>query len=624
MILDQFYDIINQELEEIIAQNQADIAEKNLKQANQQKGYALLIWFLKMYAPTKIFKDYITDGKDDSSCDIIFSNQENGEEIFYVIQSKWNVKPKLKEDNQIEKISADEVKKAMIDFESIFRKDKRKGNNQLFNQRLDDLHEHRVKKGGAVKFIFLGLLPHNEEVNEHLRNFENAYFPCKIEVMDIERLRRDYIEFTYKQIEVNNPLAYKYANPTDDKIILPIERTENSMGKGDHLKIEKPYEAYLLLLKPKTIFELFEKYKFSLFFSNVRNPLPESNYNQAIVDTLHKKPEMFWYFNNGVTAISKLIKPIGFDSQVAELRGLQIINGAQTVYSVYAAYKNATEGQREIMDLEVKINFRLIRSNNDDINLEITRYTNSQNPMEDRDFWANDAVQVRLQEESFKTNYWYEKRRGEFRVVPKGVEVIKSSEFAKAYIAFWLQNPYAINDMAVAEVFEINHINPLFVSQTEQFNGLYELVFNQSVNFNKLLSALFIKRFLEQQVPLQLMWLHLIHNQFIQSEHLVSNTWFCLNFMKIIIERYSEKKYGKNADLNRLIKRYYFDKEGHILKKMLFFIFTESDNALSLQKEVLNEQLRPFAQICKEHFETLSFEAEDIEKIEIPENNTEQ
>ena len=131
-------------------------------------------------------------------------------------------------------------------------------------------------------------------------------------------------------------------------------------------------------------------------------PLPQSNYNQAIVDTLNKKPEMFWYFNNGITAISKMIKPVGFDSQIAELRGLQIINGAQTVYSVYSAYKNANEGQREIMDLETKINLRLIRSNNDDMNLEITRYTNSQKPMEARDFWANDEVQIRLQEESFK------------------------------------------------------------------------------------------------------------------------------------------------------------------------------------------------------------------------------
>jgi hypothetical protein len=141
---------------------------------------------------------------------------------------------------------------------------------------------------------------------------------------------------------------------------------------------------------------------FSLNPLFVSTPLPQSNYNQAIVDTLNKKPEMFWYFNNGITAISKMIKPVGFDSQIAELRGLQIINGAQTVYSVYSAYKNANEGQREIMDLETKINLRLIRSNNDDMNLEITRYTNSQKPMEARDFWANDEVQIRLQEESFK------------------------------------------------------------------------------------------------------------------------------------------------------------------------------------------------------------------------------
>jgi hypothetical protein len=617
MLLEQFYDILDKELDTIIANNKAEIVERKLNQANQQKGYALLIWFLQIYAPNKIFKDYITDGKDDSSCDIIFSNKENGEIIFYVIQSKWNLKPKLKEDNQVEKISSDEVKKAIVDFESIFRKDKKKGKNELFNQKLDDLHKHRVENGGAIKFIFLGLLPHNEEVNEHIRNFENSYFPCKLEVMDIERLRRDYIEFTYKQIEVYNPLAYSYANPIDDKIILPIERIENSMGKGDHLKIEKPYESYILLLKPKTIFDLFEKYKFSLFFNNVRNPLPQSNYNQAIVDTLNKKPEMFWYFNNGITAISKMIKPVGFDSQIAELRGLQIINGAQTVYSVYSAYKNANEGQREIMDLETKINLRLIRSNNDDMNLEITRYTNSQNPMEARDFWANDEVQIRLQEESFKTKYWYGKRRGEFRTVPDGIEVIENSYFAKVYLAFWLQEPVLVRDIHFADDFQENYINPIFISHKQSINGLYEVVFNKTTTFEKMLSALLmndaisvpnsINNRLLKNSPYQLTGFPLLENN--------GDNWFYLALCKIVFEKYIEQKYDKNADINRLIRKYYFQDNEYTLMKILLFIGLRT-------KEVFGENKRDktskiFFDRVKEYFETTPLNTNEIDKIGI-------
>jgi hypothetical protein len=603
MLLEQFYDILDKELDTIIANNKAEIVERKLNQPNQQKGYALLIWFLQIYAPNKIFKDYITDGKDDSSCDIIFSNKENGETIFYVIQSKWNLKPKLKEDNQVEKISSDEVKKAIVDFESIFRKDKKKGKNELFNQRLDDLHKHRVENGGAVKFIFLGLLPHNEEVNEHIRNFENSYFPCKLEVMDIERLRRDYIEFTYKQIEVYNPLAYSYANPIEDKIILPIERIENSMGKGDHLKIEKPYESYILLLKPKTIFDLFEKYKFSLFFNNVRNPLPQSNYNQAIVDTLNKKPEMFWYFNNGITAISKMIKPVGFDSQIAELRGLQIINGAQTVYSVYSAYKNANEGQREIMDLETKINLRLIRSNNDDMNLEITRYTNSQNPMEARDFWANDEVQIRLQEESFKTKYWYGKRRGEFRTLPDGVEVIENSYFAKVYLAFWLQEPILVRDIHFADDFQENYINPIFISHKQSINGLYEVVFNQTTTFEKMLSALLMNDAIS--VP------NNIDNRLLNN----GDNWFYLALCKIVFEKYIEQKYDKNADINRLIRKHYFQDNEYTLMKISLFIGLRTKEIFGENK--IDKTSKIFFDRVKEYFETTPLDTNEIDKIGI-------
>ncbi len=589
MLLEQFYDVLDKALEAIIAENQEDITERKLNQVNQQKSYALLIRFLQMYAPNKLFlfKDCITDGKDDSSCDIIFSNKENGEEIFYIVQSKWNIKPKIKEGNQVEKISSDEVKKAIVDFESIFRKDKKKGKNKLFNEKLNDLQKH-LANNGAVKFIFLGLLPHNEEVNEHIRNFERLHAPlAKMEVLDLERLRRDFIEFRYKKIEVQNPLAYRYFDPTEDDIMLEIERIENSQGKGDHLKIEKPYEAYIFLLKPKTIFDLFEKYKFSLFFRNVRNPLPESNYNQAIVDTLNHKPEMFWYFNNGITAITKLIKPIGLgtNSQIANLIGLQIINGAQTVYSIYSAYKNANKLQREIMDSYTKITLRLIGSSNNERDLEITRYTNSQNPMEARDFWANDPVQIRLQEESFKTKYWYERRRGEFREIHEGVEVVSNEEFALAYGNFYLEISPIDYSFSISRY--------AFFSEKEKHDGLYEKIFNENTNFEDMLGSLFMYRvfiiYLSDKIS--------GHKNNFQS----SKAWDSLMAIsKIVFKKSITKKYGEKANFNKMLTKYYH-KDQEKLIDMFFWIYDV----------ITDKYLSNFEQFdlpdLKQHFETLDF-----------------
>jgi hypothetical protein len=479
MLTEQFYDLLDKELETIISEYEEDIRIKKLNQVNQQKSYALLIWFLKFYAPYQtLFQHAITDGKDDSSCDLIFKTREEGSFVYYVVQSKWNVKTKLITlGKESAKISSDEVKKAIIDFESVLKKDKKRGSNELFNQKLDELSQHLAEPEGKVKFIFLGLLHNNDNLNENINNFQKSYSPhIKLEIIDIERLKRDYIEFNYKKIKVENPLRYKYNNPEYESLNLPIERILDWEGKGDHLRLTNPYQSYMFFVKPKAIYELFAKYEFGLFFSNVRNPLPASNYNEAIVQTLLEQPDMFWYYNNGITAITKSMKPIGFRSESIELTGLQVINGAQTVYSIYEAYENAHSEQRASMNKDAKVALRLIQSTNQVVNLEITRYTNSQNPMEARDFWANDPIQIQLQEESFKTKYWYERRRGEFRTVPTDITVLNNEVTALSYLAFCEQKP----------VIPILKPNSVFKSAK---NGIYNTVFNKEASFENLLAS---------------------------------------------------------------------------------------------------------------------------------------
>ena len=71
-------------------------------------------------------------------------------------------------------------------------------------------------------------------------------------------------------------------------------------------------------------------------------------------------------------------------------------NGAQTVYSIYSAYKNASRTKRTQMNREALITLRLLKSGGKDFDLNVTRYTNSQNPIQDRDFYANEDIQVEL------------------------------------------------------------------------------------------------------------------------------------------------------------------------------------------------------------------------------------
>jgi hypothetical protein len=119
--------------------------------------------------------------------------------------------------------------------------------------------------------------------------------------------------------------------------------------------------------------------------------------------------------------------------------------------------------------------------------MQITRFTNMQNPLHDRDFWANDEVQQRLQNESFATDFWYEKRRDEFRLTEEqqkklGIRIISNAELIAAYCAFQLQSPF----------YATQHSDKFFISKRDDKDGLYEEIFNNKTKFNDIISSYII------------------------------------------------------------------------------------------------------------------------------------
>lgn len=103
MLTKDFYKLVDNELVEILEKFKNDpYIKKNKKAINNQKSYALLIWFLEFYGKKTDYSNYITDGDDDSSCDIVFDNLDNqGQKVFYIVQSKWNIETNC--DSEVEK-----------------------------------------------------------------------------------------------------------------------------------------------------------------------------------------------------------------------------------------------------------------------------------------------------------------------------------------------------------------------------------------------------------------------------------------------------------------------------------------------------------------------------------------
>ena len=361
----------------------------------------------------------------------------------------------------------------------------------------------------------------------------------------------------------------------------------------------------MFLLRPKNIYELFEKYGFALFYKNVRNPLLQSQFNEDIEKTALENPAYFWYYNNGITAITYLLPPIGGKAETIELTGLQIINGAQTVYSIYRAYKESSPTKRKQMDSEALVTFRLLKSGGKDFDLNVTRYTNSQNPVDDRDFCANDEIQIRLQNEFYQTNIWYEKRRDEFRETPEGVEKIPSYIFANAYLAYHLQDPVSVLKNYEEELNTGKDLN--FISHREHKDGLYEKIFNEKTLYEDMLCSFYVLN----SVPLFF------------SRSVKPAMYHFLALFKIAFTKYLQAKFSDEININKYIIKIFENDDFEIILKTFIFLKNFVENKLEVidSLEKTNERIFNFLsklsqyEKIKDDLEDLDILVKDIEDI---------
>ncbi|MFZ3020011.1 MAG: AIPR family protein [Minisyncoccia bacterium] len=474
-----FYDIVDSESTAlaVVFENNTHFKKRD---ENGKKSFLFLLWFLKNYLPESdllSLEEFITEGTDDSSSDLIFPNKNQlGEETYYVIQAKWFARNNIHKTNHIVK----EIKACLTDFSLILSGEKQLSKtNVSFNKQYLKFIEHK-NNNKKVKFIFLTLCSPNVNIDEYVDSFENNEL-VSFELFDLSKLKRNYIEIIYKGIKTHNPIEEPY-NPVLN-IDLPIKEKRT-------IRIDKPFKSNIFLIQPRTVFELFNKFGNSIFYKNIRNPLPRSLYNEEIKNTISNNPKYFWYFNNGITAITDKIEDFYSDANKVSMRGLQIINGAQTVYNVYDAFKIATESKRQRMNEDGLITMRVVETGGNDFDLSITRYTNSQNPISERDFHSNDDVQKRLQNDFFKnTNIWYETRQGEFVQKYHNALVLSNELLGQFYLAYFINDPLSAKQKR-RYIFLSNKIKP---------NGLYETIFSEDTQYDDMLIAYHLQLFVDKK-----------------------------------------------------------------------------------------------------------------------------
>lgn len=490
-----FYRALDQKLQEIITRILKHCDEDNITdhylQRNQrseenQKSYAFLLWFLEFYAQKEIYpdKNFITDGNDDYSCDIMINNKSinaiahpndaSRSRTFVIVQSKW-----MTEKNSKSSLEVKEINAALQQFDTL--RDPTApvhSKNARFMQGLTALREH-IKTNGEVRYLFFTLSKVSDAAREAIQHYikRNSGENIQVEVIGIEEIKKDFIEVHYKDLPVRRVLDFAQ-DPEKASITLEIAQANGADSRL--LKMQSP-RSYVFLVRPHVLHRLFQQYRLSLFAKNIRNPLLESDINQEMVRTAQESPSFFWYYNNGITAISRVLpEKIGKNTTQFEIHGLQIINGAQTVYAIYKAYEEADAAKKREMDDKLLTQIRLVTSISPEIDLNITRYTNRQNPIYERDFRSNDAVQVKLQDLFLQDNIWYERRRGEFRQIPEGTRLLSNRDAAWAYLVFWDSMPLdEVEALRIDGSAEADQKSMIFRSHKDDKFGLYERIFDE-------------------------------------------------------------------------------------------------------------------------------------------------
>ena len=178
-----------------------------------------------------------------------------------------------------------------------------------------------------------------------------------------------------------------------------------------------------------------------LFTDNIRKDLGiERKINQKIYETAIDEvaSENFEYFNNGLTILYDDISgSVTGDSPSIYLKGLQVVNGCQTVNTLIKAHNNNKLSEN------IYITCRFIKRINDQKFVQsVITYTNSQNAISERDLHSNDPVQYNIQTLLKKYNISYERKLNEFKDDYAALHIIDALDVAQAYLCCELKRPH--------------------------------------------------------------------------------------------------------------------------------------------------------------------------------------
>ena len=211
------------------------------------------------------------------------------------------------------------------------------------------------------------------------------------------------------------------------KVSLPVSIEKegpsfHSMG-GDFHAVQATVLAQALV-------ETYAQYRSSIFKLNPRGPLGSNKANEAIEETLGD-PTLKRYFhllNNGLTV---LCDTVTYDetSQTLEVDNFQVVNGCQTVYTLFTSRNKLSD--------DVRVPVRIVQSMHAPwVAKEIPRATNRQTAVRPEQLASLGEEHDRLERlfDEMDPPWFYDKQQGYTRFLTAGGQKVHKQKYGKRII----------------------------------------------------------------------------------------------------------------------------------------------------------------------------------------------
>lgn len=227
--------------------------------------------------------------------------------------------------------------------------------------------------------------------------------------------------------------------------ITRLQRQQSSRGHKEALEIDFPaafgtslsclpahsgsdfYKSYLVVVPGTVLADLYGRYGARLLERNVRSFLQaRAKVNKGIRTTILTEPDMFFAYNNGLTATAESVATRSTDDGLVidGIKDLQIVNGGQTTASLFHTRRN-DKASLDSVFVQMKLTV-IDDEKSEEVVPRISEYANTQNKVNAADFFSNHPFHVQMESYSRRiwapaqkgaqreTKWFYERARGQF------------------------------------------------------------------------------------------------------------------------------------------------------------------------------------------------------------------